>query len=126
MTMTKRILTAAVAGAVLMAGAVVAQAYPAGAAVHTLHAERAYCPVGGGPATHSALQRMTTEPSQPQYPMSPVASCEPPPDLLAQAYPMGHICRFGYLWCYLANPPLMPIGAACCCTAGFCGTVTDW
>ena len=49
----------------------------------------------------------------------PVASCgKAAPALYAQV-PMGAICRWGYYFCYLVAP--LPIGAPCCCNAGFCG-----
>ena len=53
---------------------------------------------------------------------APVASCgKVVPALYAQV-PMGAICRWGYYFCYLVAP--LPIGAPCCCNAGFCGAVT--
>ena len=117
----KQILSVWVLGLLV---ASLAQAYPAGERAGGDLDGSTACPVVGKPAMQSALQRVAPEPLQPQHPMSPAASsCGHPTDLLAQA-PMGTVCRYGYLWCRLTDPPQLPIGAPCCCYAGFCGTVT--
>lgn len=136
MTKAKRILSVVMLGLLMIPGAMAA--YPAGEQPEAGAGDNPdgmiACPVVGEPDTHSALQRLATEPLQlqPQPPMSPVTSCGQPPDVLAQYPPMGNICRFigmdgGEYWCALRR--MRPLGANCCCygNAGrICGWVSDY
>lgn len=109
-----------------------AWAYPAGEGAGDTHDGIIACPVVGKAVPHSALQRMATGSLQPQYPMTPVASCGQPSDLLAQV-PRGNICRLNdFYWCAIVERPIWrPLGQPCCCFDGygnrlFCGIVTDF
>ena len=106
-----------------------AQAYPAGERAGDNADGITACPVVEEAAPHSALQRWGAGAGtlQPQYPMSPVATCGQPPDVLAQV-PMGTYCRNGGWWCRMTHPPMRPIGEDCCCVnpVQFCGWVSSW
>ena len=80
------------------------------------------CPVEGMSDTHNALQRLASKPQQTRSLMSPVASCGQAAGVHAQIY--GHICRYGYYWCFLDSP--LPVNTPCCCRAGFCGSTTTF
>ena len=80
------------------------------------------CPADENAARPGALQPMDDGARAVAAAVSgetPAASCGTTAPALYAQVPMGAICRWGYYFCYLVAP--LPIGAPCCCNAGFCG-----
>ena len=124
----KRILFVVLAGVLMVPGA---WAYSPGERAGVEAGGINACPVVGNPAPHSGLQRMAMDPgalSTAKYPMSPVASCGTPPDLLVQV-PMGKVCQGLYphqVWVLVL---FQPVGSGCCCQDAygnvfFCGVIS--